>query len=132
VLAGLGVQGYVWRLRWLAEHRAARSPTGWTSPEPARRTTAPPYRPPVRRAAPVLLLLPLLAACGQAQDPRRRDVARAPPSTRRRRPPTRASLLAGVPAAAEAAGSVRYESVTEGALDGEPDEVEGRLSASST
>ena len=68
----------------------------------------------MRRILP-LLLLPLLAACGQT----------APATAAAAQDP--AHLLAGVPAAAEAAGSVRYESVTEGALDGEPAEVGGRL-----
>lgn len=65
----------------------------------------------MRRALPLLLLLPVLAACGQT------GTATAEPAT----------LLAGVPAAAAAAGSVRYESVTESALADGTAEVEGRL-----
>ena len=76
----------------------------------------------MHRAAPVLLLLPLLAACGQ--DAAAPDVARPAAAER---PADPASLLTGVPAAAEAAGSVHYEAVTEGALAGEPVEVLGRL-----
>jgi hypothetical protein len=78
----------------------------------------------VPRAASLLLLLPLLTACGQTTSTS--DVARPAPAAAA--PADPAALLAGLPAAAEAAGSVRYDSVTEGALDGEPAEVDGRLS----
>lgn len=81
-----------------------------------------PYRPTVRRTAPLLLLLPLLAACGQATSAP--DTARAATARTAADP---AALLTGVPGAADAAGSVRYASVTEGALEGEQPRVEGRL-----
>ena len=76
----------------------------------------------MRRTAPLLLLLPLLAACGDATptpDTARTATAGVPADP--------AALLAGVPGAADAAGSVRYASVTEGAREGEPTRVEGRL-----
>lgn len=80
----------------------------------------------MRRAATLPLLLLLLTGCGQ--DAAAPDVARPAAAAQ---PPQRAvepaALLAGVAAAADAAGSVRYASVTEGALDGEPAEVLGRL-----
>jgi hypothetical protein len=79
----------------------------------------------VRRAVPVLLLLPLLAACGQAAGAP--DTARPAASAAAQPRADAAALLAGVPAAARTAGSVRYSSVTEGRLDGGPAEVEGRL-----
>jgi hypothetical protein len=81
----------------------------------------------VRRAARVLLLLPLLAACALDAGPP--DVARPAAAEQPAGQPADAvSLLAGVAAAAEAAGSVRYEAVSEGAVAGEPVEVQGRLS----
>ena len=70
----------------------------------------------MRRVLP-LLLLPLLAACGQT----------APAPAAAAAVVDASALLAGVPAAAEAAGSVTYESVTETAVTGEPAEVGGRL-----
>jgi hypothetical protein len=76
----------------------------------------------VRRAASVLLLLPLLAACGGTGPDVTRPAAAEQPAA------DPATVLAGVPAAARAAGTVSYESVTEGARDGEPTEVQGRLS----
>ena len=80
----------------------------------------------MRRAAPLLLLLPLLAACGGTAPTT--EVATPDVATADERTATDpAALLAGVPAAADAAGSVRYESVTEGALEDEPPRVEGRL-----
>ena len=75
----------------------------------------------MRRATPLLLLLPLLAACGGT--PPTPDVATAVRGTA----DDPAALLAGVPAATDAAGSVRYESITAGALEDEPPRVEGRL-----
>lgn len=77
----------------------------------------------MRRTAP-LLLLPLLAACGGATP--NHDTARAATATEQAATDP-AALLAGVPGAADTAGSVRYESVTEAAREGEPTTVEGRL-----
>ena len=73
----------------------------------------------MRRAA--LLLLPLLVACGA-------EIEDARPSASTSAVSDPAALLAGIPAAAAAAGSVTYDAVTEGALDGEEMAVEARMS----
>ena len=95
-------------------------------PEPGPSAARSLYGPGVRRAAPVLLLLPLLAACGQtAPGP---DVAQPAEAAAAQPVADPAAVLAGIPEAARAAGTVSYDSVTEGARDGEPTEVQGRLS----
>ena len=75
------------------------------------------------RAA-VLLLLPLLAACGPGTPTG--DLAAPTPVASVA--VDAAALLAGIPAAAEAAGSVTYEAVTKGGLDGEELAVEAKMS----
>ena len=68
------------------------------------------------RAAPVLLAGLLLTGCGSSPAPSAAPKVDA------------AALLAALPAAAERAGTVAYESVTEGALDGEEPAVEASMS----
>lgn len=78
-----------------------------------------------------LLILALLAACGQSTAPVD-DVARparaSPPAAVAAPTVDAADLLAGIPAAAAAAGSVTYDAVTESGLDGGPPTVDARLS----